>query len=276
MAGEAILVKAITFNIRLSRANDGPDQWDNRKRTVAESIRCFGGDFVGIQEAWPEQIQYLRSQLPEYEILARSRDENPEWGEAVPLAWRRDRWRIDPLAHGTFWLSDTPDVPGSRTFGNSLPRVVTWGHFFENGSERGIYVYNTHFSHVSESARRRSAAMLVRHIAERGGLEPVIVLGDLNAGESSETIQHLKGADSDSPVHLIDTFRVMHPDAQLVGTFHSFHGVRSGQKIDYVFATPDAVVLEAQILHNQLEGRYPSDHYPVTATLRFPNSAAAP
>lgn len=276
MAGEPIVVKAITFNIRLSRANDGPDQWDQRKRTVAESIRRFAGDFVGIQEAWPEQIHYLRSQLPQYEMIARSRDENAEWGEAVPLAWRRDRWRIDPLAHGTFWLSDTPDVPGSKTFGNSLPRVVTWGRFLTAGSERGIYVYNTHFSHVSESARRQSAAMLVRHIAARVCPEPVVVLGDINAGESSETMQHLKGPLPGSSVRLIDTFRAVHPDAQLVGTFHNFHGVRSGQKIDYVLATSDATVLDAQILHDQLEGRYPSDHYPVTATISFPNSAGEP
>jgi endonuclease/exonuclease/phosphatase family metal-dependent hydrolase len=269
------IVKAMSFNIRLSRANDGPDRWDERKQAVAEMIRRFGGDFVGIQEAWPEQIEYLRSQLPQYEFLARTRDDNPEWGEAVPLAWQRERWRLDPQEHDTFWLSDTPDVPGSKTFGNSLPRIVTWGRFVEEGSKRGVYVYNTHFSHVSDSARRQSAALLARRIAARARPDTVIALGDLNAGEWSDTVRHLTGQTPDAPVRLVDTFRALHPDAQLVGTLHCFQGVRSGQKIDYVLATPDATVLEARILYDEENGRYPSDHYPVTATLQLPAFAEA-
>ncbi len=269
MAVDPLIVKAMTFNIRMSRANDGPDQWDYRKQAVAEVIRLFAGDFVGIQEAWPEQVAYLRSQLPEYGILARTRDDNPEWGEAVPLLWRRQRWQVDPQEHGTFWFSDTPDVPGSKTFGNALPRIATWGRFVEADSGRGVDVYNTHFSHVSDLARAQSAAMLARRIAERGQTKPVIVLGDLNADESSEPIQHLTGQTADAPVRLVDTFRAVHPDATLVGTFHGYHGMRSGPKVDFVLATADATVLEAQIVYQQRDGRYPSDHYPVTATIRF-------
>ncbi|NUQ64781.1 MAG: endonuclease/exonuclease/phosphatase family protein [Pirellulales bacterium] len=270
MSDEPLVVKAMAFNIRLSRANDGPDQWDNRKQLVAEIIRRFGGDVIGVQEAWPEQIAYFQSQFSDYGILSRTRDDNPEWGEAVPVLWQAKRWQPDPDEQGTFWLSDTPGVPGSKTFGNALPRIVTWVRLIRSGTGHGVYVYNTHFSHISEWARRQSAAMLVHRIAHRRYPDPVIVLGDFNAGEPSETMQCLKGEVPGAPFRLVDTFRAMHPHAQLVGTYHYFQGSRTGDKVDYVLTTPDATVLEAQILYDQEDGRYPSDHYPVTAIVRFP------
>jgi endonuclease/exonuclease/phosphatase family metal-dependent hydrolase len=273
LAAEDLRVKVMTFNIRLSPANDGPDRWEVRKPLVVETIRRFGGDFVGVQEAWADQIAYLAENLPEYRWIGRSREADPKTGEGTPLFYRHDRWELDPNEQGTFWLSDAPDVPGSRSWGNDIPRIVTWGRFTEKASGRALSVINTHFDHRSEPSRRQSAEQLARFVAQRAAREPVVVTGDFNAPEDSYAIRFLRGEMPEPPVRLVDTFRAAHRDAAEVGTFNGFKGDAAGAKIDYVFALPSASVLAAEIVRTQRDGRFPSDHFPVTAELAFPAAA---
>ncbi|MCR4413545.1 MAG: endonuclease/exonuclease/phosphatase family protein [Thermoguttaceae bacterium] len=263
-------VKAMTFNIRLSRADDGENAWPRRQAMVAELIRRWGSDFVGVQEAWPEQIAFLSDALPEYRHLGRSREADARSGEAVPLFYRHARWSLDAAEHGTFWLSDTPEVPGSIGWGNRIPRVITWGRFVEKETGRGIYVYNAHLDHLSEASRVKSAAALAERIARRARPDPVLVLGDFNSGETSRAIGYLTGVVPGAPTRLVDTYRAVHPDVHSVGTYHGFGGSRTGAKIDYVLASPPARTLAAEIVHDQRDGRYPSDHFPVTAEVEFP------
>ncbi|MHC4178531.1 MAG: endonuclease/exonuclease/phosphatase family protein, partial [Planctomycetota bacterium] len=263
-------VKAMTFNIRYGTANDGPDRWSQRREMVVEVIRRFDGDFVGIQEALPGQITYLRESLPTYRAISRSRQVDPQQGEAVPLLYRHGRWRLDETQQGTFWLSDTPEVPASATWGNTIPRIATWGRFVEKKTGRAAYVYNVHFDHRSEPSRQKSAILLAKRIAARKRPHPVILTGDFNCGESSYAIRYLKGEQDQSPVKLLDSFRVQRPDEKVVGTFGGFRGNRDGEKIDYVFALPGAKVLGAEIVYFNRDGRYPSDHYPVTAEMVLP------
>ncbi len=270
LAADELVLKVMTFNIRLSPANDGPDRWEVRKPMVADAIRQFNGDFVGVQEAWADQIAFLNENLPDYRSIGRSREKDPSTGEGTPLYYRHDRWRLDPEQQGTFWLSDTPDVPGSRTWGNEIPRIVTWGRFIEASTGRAVSVINTHFDHRSEPSRRQSAEQLARFVAERAKQEPVVVTGDFNAPEDSYAIRFLRGEMPEPPIRLVDTFRVAHPDAVEVGTFGGFRGDVAGAKIDYVFTLPTARVLSAEIVRTNQDGRYPSDHYPVTAAIAFP------
>jgi arylsulfatase len=258
-------VKAMTFNIRYDNPGDGPNRWSQRREIVADVIRRYEGDFVGLQEALPHQVAYLRETLPEYGFLSRSRQVDPQEGEAVPVLYRRERWQPDPKQQGTFWLSETPEVPASTTWGNSIPRIATWARMIEKETGRGVYVYNVHFDHQSENSRRKSAVLLARRIVDRKHPDPVVVTGDFNAAEASVAIRYLKGDEDESPLKLIDTFRAKHPGEELVGTFGGFAGRKEGAKIDYVFALPGTEVHDAEIDRYHLEGRYPSDHYPVTA-----------
>jgi endonuclease/exonuclease/phosphatase family metal-dependent hydrolase len=192
------------------------------------------------------------------------------------ILYRHKRWRLDSDGHGWFWLSDTPEKPGSITWGNACPRMVAWGRFFNEKAGRGLYVFNTHFDHVSELSRQKGAELLAR-VVKQAKTEPVVVLGDFNAGESSEAISYLLGKKGESPVKLIDTFRAVHPDEKHVGTFHDFRGGTEGDKIDFILATPGVKVLSAAIVHDRISGeakdaRYLSDHYPVTAEMTFPDS----
>lgn len=263
-------VKAMTFNIRYSAADDGPNRWPQRREMVLRVIEQFAGDFVGVQEALPDQVEFLRRNLPQYSLIVRSRLPDADRGEAVPILYLRRRWQLDRRRQGTFWLSDTPEVPGSRSWGNSIPRIVTWGRFLEREAGRGVYVYNVHFDHASEPSRRRSAELLAERIASRARPDPVVVTGDFNAGERSFPIRYLKAIGHQPPVRLVDSFRVLRPGEGAVGTFGGFRGAKEGEKIDYVFTLPGARVIDAKIVHFNRDGRYPSDHYPVTAEMELP------
>jgi endonuclease/exonuclease/phosphatase family metal-dependent hydrolase len=134
-------------------------------------------------------------------------------------------------------------------------------------------VFNTHFDHQSQPSRVKSAELLARRIADRDPKDPVIVTGDLNAGEDNPAIRYLKGEVGESPVTLVDTFRTLHADATEAGTFNGFHGLATGPRIDYIFTEPGTTVRTARILHDNRDGRYPSDHFPVTAEIVFSGAA---
>lgn len=263
-------VRVLSFNIRYGTAADGANAWTHRKELVYDVIRRQDSDFVGLQEALRFQIDAIHEAVPGYGEVGVGRDDGNEAGEYSAILYKSDRWRA--VKSGTLWLSDTPDVPGSMTWGNEITRIVSWGRFVEKTSGRALWVFNTHFDHASQPSRMKSAQMLASLIADREPRDPVVVSGDFNAGEDNPAILYLKNAPHRSPVRLLDTFRVLHPDANPVGTFGGFEGRRDGPKIDYVFVGPDIRVREAGIIFENRDGRYPSDHYPVYAEIVLPES----
>ena len=170
--------------------------------------------------------------------------------------------RLTPRRSDTFWFSDTPTVPGSMSWGNRYERICTWA-YFEDREGPAFYAYNVHLDHESQPSRERSADLLMRTVNARNPRAPVVVTGDFNSGENNAAAKTVAQT-------LRDTFRLLHPDATEVGTFNGFtFGKTTGEKIDYVFVEPGTEVLGASIVRNVLAGRYPSDHFPVTATVRF-------
>jgi endonuclease/exonuclease/phosphatase family metal-dependent hydrolase len=259
----------MTFNIRYATDNDGEDKWANRREMVAELLRREACDFVGVQEALHEQLLALRQRLPEYDFVGVGRDDGDTRGEYSAILFRSDRWRPD--RSGTFWLSDAPDQRGSKSFGNHTTRIVTWGRFLHKDTGAPLWVFNTHFDHQSQPSRVQSAALLARVIAEKAlpARERIVVTGDLNAGEDNPAVQYLKGESGGAPVTFVDSFRVAHPEERDVGTFNGFKGTTGGAKIDYIFVEPDVRVVQAAILRDHRDGRYPSDHFPVVAEVEF-------
>jgi len=266
-AGGPLSVGAMTFNIRYGTGNDGEHVWPNRRALVVKVMAESGADFIGLQEAMAFQIAELRDALGEYSHYGRGRRADPQQDEACPIFFRTERWRIDEERRGTFWLSDTPDEPGSMTWGNRYPRIVTYARFIEKESGRAVWVYNTHFDHESQPARMNAARMIARRIAERPGGEPFVLMGDFNAGEENEAIGYLTGA-GDSPVRLADTYRELMPDAEEVGTFNGFTDATTGEKIDYIFVDPTHWAVTGAAIHrDRYDGIWPSDHLPVSAVL---------
>ena len=262
-------VAVMTFNIRYGTADDGENSWKYRREFVFDVIREAVPDIIGMQEALGFQLNELRDALPEYAKVGVGRDDGLVSGEFSAILYRAEDF--DVLEHGTFWLSETPDVPSIASYwGAALPRICSWARFMESETGRTFYVYNVHFSSRSREAREKSAALLSDRIAAREHEEPVIVTGDFNAGEGSAVMGTLVGStESTSAAGLKDSFRVLHPDAVDVGTFNGFRGRTTGDKIDAVLISGEWDVVSAEILRTSRSGKYPSDHFPVVATLRL-------
>ncbi|HVS12725.1 MAG TPA: endonuclease/exonuclease/phosphatase family protein [Thermoanaerobaculia bacterium] len=258
----------MTFNVRYGTADDGPNHWDLRRELVFATLRQHDYDFIGLQEALPFQIEEIASVLPDHEVLYRTREADPSEGEACAIFYWADRWQLDPRRRGTFWLSETPEVPASRSWDSSLPRIATWGLFSHRESGARVFVFNTHFDHRGQMARERSAELLRDRAASEAGGAPLLVMGDFNAGETNRAITLLRRR-SDAGLELVDSFRLVHPDASEVYTGNGWARREEGEKIDGIFVSAGTEVLAAAILRPRLDGRAPSDHDPVTVSLRL-------
>ncbi len=257
-------ITTMSFNIRYGLAKDGDNHWDKRKPLVFDVFADHAPEIVGLQEALDFQIDAILEAHPQYDYVGIGREPD-DTGEHTAILFLKDAYEV--LQENTFWLSDTPETP-STSWGNQLLRIYTYALLQRRSDGLQFYVYNTHFDHRSEPSRQQSARFLRDRIVNRTHTDaPFVLMGDFNAGEDSVPIKTLLGESGDAP--MVDTFRVLHPDAVDVGTGTRWIGKVDGNKIDYIFVATDTEVLEAEIVHDNDNGRYPSDHYPVKATIRF-------
>jgi len=258
--------KVLSFNIRYGTARDGEDAWPKRREMVSKVIQDQAADFVGVQEALRFQLDAIGEDVSGYGEIGVGRDDGKTAGEYSAILFKKDRWSASDS--GTVWLSDTPDKPGSKSWGNSIPRVVTWGRFTEKSTGRTVMVFNTHFDHQSQPSREKSAEFIKSLIAKESQRNPFILMGDLNAGEDNPAILTLKSETEGLP-RIVDTFRAVHPDEKTVGTFNGFSGKSDGAKIDYIFVSEPMITHAAEIVRTSFDSRYPSDHFPVSAEVEL-------
>lgn len=269
-------ISAMTFNIRYGTASDAEHAWPLRRHLTLRAISDFAPDVLGVQEALRFQLDEIARELPGFGEIGVGREDGIEEGEYSAIFY--DRQRLELLEHGTFWLSDTPAVPGSVSWGNRITRIATWARFRDRAADdETFYVFNTHWDHESQPSRERSAALIIERIRARAHPDdPVLLMGDFNAGEDNAAYRALLAprAAVQGNVPLYDTFRAVHPDARETGTYHAFRGDRSGPKIDAILASPEWETLAAEIVLMNESGLYPSDHFPVTAVLRLRQGAS--
>jgi len=257
----------MSFNIRHGLAKDGDNHWDKRQELVAETIREFNPDLLGMQEPMKFQIDYLSKQLPGYTAFGRTRRATGEDGEHCAIFYRTERFT--KLGGGHFWLSETPDKAGSKSRDSSLPRMVTW-LCLRDAKNPGtpICFFNTHFDHRGAKARKHSAELIAKKapvIAKSFENARIILTGDFNTDTGSAPYQELVTKDKET---LIDTFRVMHKEeSENEGTFNGFKGRDKGKRIDWILVNSAWKIKAAKIVRKNADGRYPSDHFPVTAVL---------
>ena len=261
-AAEAGAVRVMSFNLRLNVASDSADAWPNRRDAVAEIVG--GADVAGVQEALPEMLGDLDARLPGFARVGVGRDAGGG-GEQSAVLYRTDRF--EALDSGTFWLSPTPDVPGSVGWDAALPRIATWVRLRERGG-RPFVVVNTHFDHVGARARRESARLLVGRALALADGGPLVVTGDVNAADTSDVYRVLTAELRDG--RLVSEAPATGPAA----TWTDFGRASSDRRIDLVLVGGPVRVLRAGTDDRTLGGvqgtdnaRLPSDHYPVTATL---------
>ncbi len=276
--GTTVSLNVMTFNIRYGTAADGPNHWQNRKPLVFRVIQKYDPDVVGLQEALDFQIREILAADPRYGFSGAGRDDGRTLGEHAAILFKQKKY--DKLEEGTFWFSDTPDVPGSFHWGNRLPRICSWVRLRDKKTGCAWTVYNVHLDHLSQPSREKSAVALSERIVKNHDW-PAVVTGDFNAGPKNPALLYLKGqgtlrnqagAASSNPFPLTDTFAVLHPDTNGIATFGNYIGNRKGDKIDFILIGPGLRARRSEIVRAQWNGKYPSDHYPVTARVDIPCS----
>ena len=276
-AGDEAAFRVMTFNIRFDNPADGENAWPRRRDWVAEIIREQRTDIAGLQEALRRQIDDLQERLPGYEWYGVGRDDGRDRGEYVPIFYRKERFEL--VDKGTFWLSPTPDEPGSRGWDAQLPRTTTWLRLKDRTTGRTLTAFNTHFDHRGAQARDESARLLLVKVREIAGEDPVVLTGDFNTVPTTEPYRILTGttrraggneADAAPPVvplrdaERISSARPEGPNS----TWNGFREIVPQMKIDYIF-TLGFDVRSHRIIDERREGRFPSDHLPVAATLSY-------
>ncbi len=256
---KAVPLGVMTYNIRYGTARDGESAWDLRKAALVEVIRSRMPDLLGTQEGLDFQVAFLAENLPEYEWFALGRDPDGA-GEHMAVFYRRDRFRR--IDGGHFWLSETPDRPGTLSWDSSLNRMATWVRLEDRDSGSELLFLNTHLDHRSAWAREQGAALIAARLTELAKDGIAIVVGDFNsAAEASPAYDALTGAG------LADAWLSASEQAGPAGTCPGFvPGERPDvPRIDWILASPTLRVRRCEVLTDTHEGRYPSDHLPVYA-----------
>ena len=256
-----------TYNIRYDNNGDSlkGNAWSKRLPAICDLIRFHNFDLWGAQEVLFNQLNDLQKQLNEYEYVGVGRDDGITQGEYAPVFYRKDRFTC--LKSGHFWLSTDIDRP-NKGWDAALPRICTWIHLQETGTNRIFWFFNTHFDHIGVVARKESAKLILEKINEMCGNEPVILVGDFNVNQRNESYALFQNSG-----RLTDTYETAKIRYALTGTFNGFNpNQHSDSRIDHIFVSSGFDVIRYGILTDSYRDstsiRLPSDHFPVKVEIK--------
>lgn len=257
-------VKVMSYNIRLDTESDGVNQWKSRTGKVFDLIKKNNPDLLGVQEALHNQMMDLKDNLSDYEFAGVGRDDGKEKGEYSAIFYKKDKFEL--LSQNTFWLSETPDVPGSKSWDAAITRVVTYAILKDKSSGKSFAYFNTHFDHIGKEARKNSAKLIKSYIAgliANGTITnkiPILVSGDFNSEPTDEPYKTMiNGKD----IELSDA----RPAKDFTGTFCGFEvGAMPCKTIDYLFHSSHWKAMDYKVIQDHDGKYYPSDHLPVMVT----------
>ncbi|HEX5651766.1 MAG TPA: endonuclease/exonuclease/phosphatase family protein [Chitinophagaceae bacterium] len=261
-------LNVMSFNIRLNIASDSLNAWPYRKDYVASQVLFHEIHILGVQEALHDQMLDLKSRLNKFSYAGGGRDDGKTKGEYSAIFY--DTSRLQLLGTQTFWLSLTPEIPGSKSWDAAITRIVTWSRFKDRKTKMSFYVFNTHFDHMGQTARKESAGLLKNKVAEIAGQNPVIIMGDFNAPPTEESIKRL--VDKSDHFQFTDTKELSEtPHYGPTGTFNGFgNKEKNDQPIDYIFTRGEKWKVRKHATISQTwGGRFASDHFAVMAVMGF-------
>lgn len=251
----------MTYNVRYANPQDGANRWEARRELFARGIRSRKPDLFGTQELLKAQGDDIAKALPEYTWFGVSRRGN-ETDEHMGVFYRKDR--LELVDSGNFWLSETPERPGSVSWNMSLPRMVTWGKFRLKGGQEFLLL-NTHFAHrrEDEPARLKSAQLLASRIAIYDESLPIVVTGDFNAPAGGETYLKLVPP-------MKDAWKEAAKRSGPEGSFHGFSGKPGNARIDWILYRAPWRVSDVEVVIDHDGALYPSDHFGIFAVFELP------
>jgi len=258
-----IELSVATFNLRFA-SDKGPNSWPRRRPVMRECLRQCSPDIVGTQEGVQTQLNDIAGDLPEYAWVGTGRDGGDQ-GEFMAIFYRRNRFTV--LATNHFWLSDTPEIMASSSWGNSCRRMVTWLKLLDHRTGREFYFWNTHLDHEVHEARVNSAELIAQRMALLTPKLPLILTGDFNCPSKKSRPYEILTVDGG----LADTWSIA--KSRIHEDYNSFQGFkapqRKGVRIDWILARGDVEVEQTEIVIFSKDGQFPSDHFPVVANLRL-------
>ena len=265
MSLNAQTLRIATYNLRNDNRGDSlaGNGWQQRYPVVAKLIQFHDFDIFGTQELLYHQVTDLSKELPEYNFYGIGRDDGKHAGEHSEIFFKKDKFQM--LAHGDFWLSETPEKPGLGWDATCCNRICSWVLLQDKKSKKKFYVFNTHYDYQKDLARNESSKLILKEIKRIAGNQPVIFMGDLNGGNDSQWYKTIANSG-----FLKDTYmEVKNPYANN-GSFNDFgENLKSDEIIDHIFVSKQFQVEKWGILTDSYHGRYPSDHFPVLTVLRM-------
>jgi endonuclease/exonuclease/phosphatase family metal-dependent hydrolase len=261
--------ETMSFNLRNMHANDGENGWSSRVSAVCRTIQMANPHILGTQEGYMPQIEALQTALPGYVCVATGRDDGASEGETSALFVRSDSFEI--VQSGTFWFSETPAIPGSHHWTHHLKRICTWASLLHIASNRQLLAACVHLDHESVLARSRSIDMLANLFAYTPGVSPcpAVLMGDFNMTPEDSDLKRLLATETG----WTDSWIAIHGSDrnEKDGTFHDFTGRTDMGRIDYILTSPGLNAKNARIWSHKdpNTGRFPSDHYPISAEISF-------
>jgi endonuclease/exonuclease/phosphatase family metal-dependent hydrolase len=250
----------MTFNLRFANPTDGANEWQFRKYLVADLIRRHAPDLLATQEGTVPMLRFLEAQLADYLPLTAHRQVD-ETCQYPTIFYRASGFVVKES--GEFWLSETPEVHRSLSWGSAYPRLATFGLFQTAGRTDTFYFINTHLDNISAQARLEGARMIRNYFVPQG--QPLILAGDFNEAPDQPVFQELSRASRP----FLDTWRALHPPGEEATTQHFFDGSPRGARIDWILVTLPFQVRRVAIVTDHQDNRYPSDHFPYEAEVEL-------
>lgn len=252
----------ITYNIRYNTSSDKENAWPNRRTEVMNLLKLHKADIFSVQEALYDQIMDLKDGMAGFDYVGVGRDDGNINGEFSAIYYNSNRYAL--IENGTFWLSETPNVP-SKSWDAALNRICTWVRLKEKETRKTFYIFNTHFDHIGVKARKESALLILKKIGEIAGRkDPVILTGDFNLKPEEKPLvlirQKLKDARKISET----------VPTGPIGTFNDFDfASKLENRIDYIFLNKMVEVKKYTVITDSKNNRYPSDHLPVLVEIKL-------
>lgn len=262
-AKKQITINVASYNIRMDTSSDGKDKWKNRKEMVKGLIKFHEFDVFGTQEGFKHQLEDIL-ELEEFAYVGVGRDDGKEKGEHSAIFYNKNKF--EALDNGDFWFAKNPDIPEKGWDARCCNRICSWVHLKEIETGVDFFVFNSHYDHEGQDARKNSSLLLLEKIEEIAGNKPVICTGDFNADPESEPIQIIYNDGRLKDSYLISEQKPYGTE----GTFNSFKvDNKYSSRIDYIWVTEGISVLKYGTLNEIQHGHFPSDHYPVMIKAKF-------
>ena len=252
----------ITYNIRYNTPSDNENAWPNRRNDVLKLLKRNNADIFSVQEALYDQIMDLKDGMAGFDYVGVGRDDGNINGEFSAIYYNSNRYTL--IENGTFWLSQTPQIP-SKSWDAALNRICTWARLKEKETRKTFYIFNTHFDHKGVKARKESALLILKKIGEIAGRkDPVILTGDFNLTPDEKPLVLIRQK-------LKDSRQISETSPQgPVGTFNDFDITsKLENRIDYIFVNKMVDVKRYGVLTDSRDNHYPSDHLPVLVEIQL-------